>query len=99
MKTASIKLTAKYNRSWVMTRAHKIYKNNRDMFPTFSLALKRAWELVEANKSYDAKKGKEATWTANYAKAQANKTSVSTSMNHMAKTLTNYYANNTYNGD
>ena len=99
MKAASIKLTAKYNKSWVMTRAHKIYKNNRDMFPTFSQALKRAWELVEANKDWDAKQEKEAAWSAHIAKVQANKEPVSTSMNYMAETLINYYANNTYNGD
>lgn len=40
-----MKTTFKISKSAVMKRAWSIYKKHRDMFPTFSLSLRRAWEV------------------------------------------------------
>lgn len=38
---------SKYNKSRIMSMAHKFYKNCRDKYSTFSDALKRAWEMAK----------------------------------------------------
>ena len=49
------------SKSAVMSRAWRIFRNNSFLFPTFSLALERAWKV---EKQIIADKVKEAKWQA-----------------------------------
>jgi hypothetical protein len=45
-------MTTQISKSDVMKRAWSIYKNHRNMFPTFSLALTRAWFVEKESLKY-----------------------------------------------
>jgi len=55
------------SKSAVMTRAWSIYNNNRNMFPTFSLALTRAWKVEKQNAADKAKEARDAAFYGNTA--------------------------------
>lgn len=84
------------NKSEVMKRAWTIYKNCRRMFPTFSSALTQAWVVEKANL---AKAIKDAEIEANTFERTSVETSGRFDMSHLADTLINYYASNSYKGD
>lgn len=86
-----------YNKSEVMRRAWEIFTHCRKMYPTFSLALSRAWEVEKANL---AKKIKDAEIAENtWVSVSRGDQSIGDIMNGMADSLINYYRTNTYNGD
>ena len=47
-------MKTRVNKTEVMKRAWTIFKNNKSLFPTFSLALTRAWEVEKATVVYNA---------------------------------------------
>lgn len=91
MKATELKIS----KSEVMTKAWAIYKNCRKMFPTFSEALRRAWEVTKENVANRIKKAEiEAqTWQ------RVENTTIGEDMNRFAESLTNFYSTNGYHGD
>lgn len=74
-----------YNKSEIMKRAHSIYKKYRYMFPTFSSALIRAWEIEKANIAKAIRDAEIATST------WVPVTGFQFNENNHADSLTNYY--------
>lgn len=86
----------KINKSAVMARAWNIYNNNRNMFPTFSSALSKAWEVEKANLASSRRKAAEEKQTAWY---NANKEVLTGFIFSNMTSVEQTYINNTYNGD
>lgn len=87
--------TIKINKSEVMKKAWEIFKNCRGMFPTFSLALERAWKVVKANVKYRLEQAKEAEMKASYERGK--KLNVPFGM--VTDSISSYYENGAYSGD
>jgi hypothetical protein len=87
--------TTNYNKSEIMKRAWSIYRGTSIYSVSFSIALSRAWEIEKENKAYEAKQAEIANTTWGTAK----RGSIMFDMNSLANDITNFYRNNTYNGD
>ncbi|WP_145996419.1 hypothetical protein [Dysgonomonas massiliensis] len=87
--------TTKYNKSEIMRKAWAIYKSGHSIYSmSFSASLERAWEIAKKNRSTEIRKAEEQVWANDW-----NNNNTSFDLNILAPTLSNYYANNTYNGD
>lgn len=95
-------MKTRISKSDVMKRAWSIYKSDCGSmysdgyfynFKNFSDCLKRSWVIEKANIEYNLQKIKEQrnAWTP--------KASYSFDMASLSDALTDYYANNRYNGD
>lgn len=93
----------KYNKARIMKTAWSMFKSGkkyRNHVLTFSECLKEAWK--DERSAYDKAMKMYNLWNlaAKQEKERDAKRNVGTcSMAFMANTLTNYYANNRYNGD
>lgn len=86
---------SRYNKSEIMKRAWAIYKSGHSFYSiSFSISLGRAWEIAKQNRATEMRKAEEQIWTNNW-----NSNNMSFNLNRIATTLSNYYANKTYNGD
>lgn len=86
---------ARYNKSEIMRKAWAIYKSGHSIYSmSFGIALSRAWEVAKENRATEAKKAEAQTWANDW-----NNNNTSFDLNILAPTLSNYYANNTFNGD
>lgn len=96
-----MKAATQISKSAVMSRAWKIFKRNRDMFPTFSEALTRAWAVEKANIEYNKKQVEEAEFIERYKRVQAERKNVKVQVTpEMAESLINYYSRSgVYFGD
>ena len=104
-----MKATSKYNKSEIMKEAHNLYKANKRFGWNFSKSLASAWNNTKLRlKAIEVEAKNEAIramWKAQHeAKIKAeteveNNTLQESGMNLHTYRMTNYYANNRYNGD
>ena len=99
-------MKAKYNKRAIMKRAWEIKRSleGRRFNYSFSRSLRYSWQEAKKNAARMAEYTAKRNMTGEYSQAAINERRAQinhsySDMSSMANTLTDYYANNRYNGD